>query len=75
MEWTRVTPETLPLENTHVLVSDGETITQAYYVLSEKHINWFMCPSYNGLAIDWWTALPLLPPKIVRDIVNGVDNN
>lgn len=75
-DWIRVTQDSLPPENTNVLVSDGETITQARYVRSENHINWFMCnPAYNDLKFDWWSPLPQLPPKIIKKVEEVLDKN
>jgi hypothetical protein len=63
MEWNSY-PTSKPIENQRVLVSDGETILIAWYVLSDNHINWFFDNGTNDLEILWWHELPIVPPQI-----------
>ena len=64
-EWTRLTPDTLPSEGIDVMVSDGEIITKARYVLSDNHRNWlFAEPAYKDISLLYWAPYPALPPKI-----------
>ncbi len=70
--WTRLTKDSMPPEGTNVFVSDGTTITQAYFILSDNHINWFFHNSaYKDIIIDYWMPMPPLPPKIVKEPIEN----
>lgn len=65
--WNRVDNNSMPHEGLRVLISDGETITIAYYMLSQEHINWYFDnDQLKDLDIQWWCNLPDLPPRIKR---------
>jgi len=65
--WKRIDNDSMPQQGTRVLISDGETITIAYYMLSQEHINWFFDnEQLKDLDIQWWSNLPDLPPRIKR---------
>ena len=66
MNWNRYNISgSIPPENKPILVSDGDTITTAYYIMTDEHITWFFQnPGFKDMDIDWWQDLPKLPPKI-----------
>lgn len=62
--WKRITIE-LPQEGERVLISDGEIIAIAQYIISENHHNWlFDNSNFKCMKIDYWQSLPELPQKI-----------
>jgi len=62
----------MPTENERVLVSDGETVVIARYILSDSHINWiFDEESHKDIKIDWFQDLPSEPPVIVSGSVEN----
>ena len=64
IEWKRISIN-LPPEGERVLISDGEIIAIAQYVISDSHINWlFDNSNFKCMKIDYWWELPKLPPKI-----------
>ena len=72
--WTRYVPnESMPRENTRVLVSDGELVVIARYLINNNEIIWlFDEESHKGIKIDWFQALPEEPPKIVSGSAENV---
>lgn len=74
MEWKRNLGESAPPANTRILVSDGEIITIASYILSENHLNWiFENANYKNMEIDWWKELDVLPMKIIKISITVTD--
>jgi hypothetical protein len=69
--WSRYIPnESMPVEHQRVLVSDGETVVIARYVLTDSHINWlFDEESHKDIKIEWFQSLPPEPPVIVSGSV------
>lgn len=72
--WTRYVPnESMPSENTRVLVSDGEVVVIARYIKNNGEIVWiFDEESHKDIKIDWFQALPEEPPKIVSGSAENV---
>ena len=63
-EWKRIIVE-YPPEGVRVIISDGEIIAIAQYVMSDSHRNWiFDNSNFKCMNIDYWMELPSLPPKI-----------
>lgn len=63
--WTRINQDSMPIEGNRVLLTDGETVVTAHYVLSDEHVNWFFDnPAFKDLDVQWWMELPTLPPRI-----------
>jgi hypothetical protein len=74
MEWKRNLGESAPPANTRILVSDGEIITIASYILSKNHLNWiFENANYKNMEIDWWKELDVLPMKIIKISITVTD--
>lgn len=68
MNWKRNIESSRPPENERVLVSDGEIISIASYIVENNNITWlFEKSSFKDIKIFWWMNLPELPPKINKE--------
>ena len=67
INWIRLTEVSsmYPSEGERILVSDGEIIAIAQYIISENHRNWlFDNSNFKCMKIDYWQPLPTLPKPI-----------
>lgn len=74
--WTRFIPnESMPDEYERVLVSDGETVVIARYILNDDKIVWFFDnETHKDITINWFQSLPSEPPIISQKPLDNIDN-